>query len=190
MNKFIFLFLLLGLLLFGCTQNEQPVISPQDQSTYSIIQLPLSDNFTLEQLVSVVKNIDGSVGGIINLSHSYIDLSGNLVTMNAELRIPSGAFSDSINILMQIDDEYAAAHFEPAMTFNKDLEFDLEFTGLDVAGMGLTSGNVDFVFIDDNGNIELIDKNAIHVIKSQGMLLVKSARIPHFSRFGFIKKSK
>ena len=69
------------------------------------------------------------------------------------------------------------------MVFDKPVELDLKFEGLD---LDLTTGDYDFIFIDDDGNIEVVAFNAIHVDESQRKIWVTKADLPHFSRYAFV----
>jgi hypothetical protein len=73
------------------------------------------------------------------------------------------------------------------MDFNKPAELSLSFEGIDLEELNLTSADYDFVFIDDNGDTEVVGYNAIHVNESQGKIWVTKAKINHFSRYAFTR---
>ena len=106
--------------------------------------------------------------------------------MEADLRIPPGAFKGTETITMTVDDEFAAFHFYPAMTFMDTLHFFQKFEGLHLENF--STGTIDFVFISDDGQIELIKENGIQVIVPQGIVRVQNALLRHFSRYGWIRK--
>jgi hypothetical protein len=106
--------------------------------------------------------------------------------MKADLRIPKGAFQGTEIITMTVNDEYAAIHFYPEMVFFKNLKFFQSFEGLDLENY--QTGKLDFVFITDDGTLELIKKNGVQVVFPQGIVRVQNAKLPHFSRYGWIRK--
>ena len=99
------------------------------------------------------------------------------------MKFKKNSFPGAVDITITADDEYAAVQFSPKMVFDKPVELDLKFEGLD---LDLTTGDYDFVFIDDDGNIEIVAFNAIHVDESQSKIWVTKADLPHFSRYAFV----
>ena len=177
--------LLIALFLLGCADTPlSPVKS--DNHSYQLINLPKKSGMSVETIFSVTKTIDGDVGGIIRLNESYVAEDGHTVNIYAKLNIKHQSFPGSVDITITVDDEYAAVSFAPAMVFDKPVELDLTFEGLDLEELNLTTGDYDFVFIDEDGNIEVIDYNAVHVNESQGKIWVVKADIPHISRYGFV----
>ena len=182
----IFSLLLAAAFLLGCADTAVSPAKPENES-YQLIKLPPKSGLSVETIFSTSQSIDGTVGGSITLSKSYQSVNGQLVTLNALLNVPKNAFEGIVTISMVIDDEYAAIEFDPGMAFNKHLDLNLEFSGLDLLGMGLENGKQDFVFIDDNGNIEQISNNGIQVDISTGTISVTNAKLYHFSRYAFTR---
>ncbi|MCW8803773.1 MAG: hypothetical protein OQK57_05180 [Ignavibacteriaceae bacterium] len=87
---------------------------------------------------------------------------------------------------MTVDDEYAAIHFYPEMAFDETLNFFQSFEGLHLENY--PTGTLDFVFIADDGSVELIKKNGVQVVVPQGIVRVQNAKLLHFSRYGWIRK--
>lgn len=129
--------------------------------------------------------IFGEVGGEIELDTFYVAVDGRAINILASLVIPRGAFKGTRKITITVDDEFAAIHFYPAMTFEKPLMLTQVFSGLNLKSRH--TGTIDFAFIDDNGSIECIRNNGIQVIVPQGLVRVLSARISHFSRYGWTR---
>jgi hypothetical protein len=73
------------------------------------------------------------------------------------------------------------------MVFDIPVELDLEFEGMDLEELNLNEGDYDFVFIDDNGNIEIIERTWLHVKESKGKISVNKAELNHFSRYAFTR---
>ena len=88
---------------------------------------------------------------------------------------------------MTIDDQFAAVSFTPEMVFSIPAELNLKFEGINLDTLNVVTGDYDFVYIDDYGNIELVAYNAIHVNESKGKIWVNKADINHFSRYGWIR---
>ena len=177
--------LLLAIFLLGCADTPVSPVEKSDHS-YQMIKLPKKSALSVETIFSVTQTIDGDVGGIVRLNESYIAEDGRTVEIDIQLNIKHESFAGIVDFTITADDEYAAALFSPHMVFNKPVELDLKFEGLDLDSLDLTTGYYNFVFIDDFGNIEIVAYNAIHVNESQGKIWVTKADIPHFSRYGFV----
>jgi hypothetical protein len=187
MKTTLFSFLLSALLLLGC--NETPVQSeePQDLAgqSYELIQIP--PRLDGGSSFSITETIDGSKGGQINIHEHYITVDGDTVKVDVKLKIEKNCFSGNVDITMTVDDVYTAVNFMPAMVFDKPLELDFKYKGLDPDQLNLTSGNYDFLYIDDNGNTETILSDGVVVKEQNGEISVKNAMLGHFSRFAFAR---
>jgi len=129
--------------------------------------------------------IFGKLGGEIVLDKFYIADDGRIINILASLKIPPGAFKGARKITIKVDDEFAALHFYPSMTFEKPLMLTQSFTGLNLSDY--RTGTIDFSFIGDDGSVECIRKNAVQVIVPQGFVRVLNARLSHFSRYGWTR---
>ncbi len=187
MKAALFSFLLLVFLLLGC--NETP-IQPEElvvpvEPTYEIIQIPPRASggpsfFSTE-------TIDGSKGGYIKIKESYTTVNGDTVEIDVKLKIKKDSFSGIVDITMTVDDVYTAVQFTPEMVFNKPVDLDVKYKGLDPDQLNLTSGSFEFLYIDDNGNSETVPSNGVVVNKELGEIRVKKAKLSHFSRYVFIR---
>ena len=190
MKTALFSFLLLVFLLLGCNETPiQPVEpvkpdAPEDQ-TYYIIQIPPrpagGPNF------SATETIDGSKGGQIKIKESYVTVNGDTVKIDVDLKIIKDCFSGIVEITMTVDDVYTAVKFTPEMLFDKPVELDVKYKGLDPDQLNLSSGSFEFLYIDDNGNSETVPSNGVVVNKELGEIFVKKAKLSHFSRYVFIR---
>ena len=190
MKSALFSFLLLVFLLPGCNetpiQPEEPVepLEPAEP-TYELIQIPPraggGPGF------SATETIDGSNGGYIKIKESYITIDGDTVEIDVKLKIGKDCFSGIVDITMTVDDVYTAVKFTPEMVFNKPIDLDVKYRGLDPDQLILTSGNYDFLYIDDNGDTEIIPTNGVVVNAELGEIFVKKAKLSHFSRYVFIR---
>ena len=177
--------LLFAVFLLGCADTP---ISPvkNDNHSYQLIKLPKKAGMSVETTFSKTKTIDGKRGGKITIDESYVAQDGHIVNIYAKLKVKKNSFEGTVDITLTIDDEFAASSFTPAMVFDKPVELSLNFEGIDLEELNLTTGDFDFVFIDNNGNTEVIAYNAIHVDESRGKIWVTKAKLPHFSRYAFV----
>lgn len=187
MKKAIFLLLLPLLLIIGCAESPVSSVPSENNDNYSLVKLPKKSNLSVETVFSKTALINGELGGTIRIREFYISDGNQFVKIDAKLTIPKNAFTGSVNITMKIDDEYAAASFEPSMAFDKPLEFDLKINGLDLSQLDLTPGTYDFVYIADDGNIETILNDGIQVDSYLRGLTVHNAQLNHFSRYAFTR---
>ena len=152
---------------------------------YQLIPLPPKAPEWLGITLSANAIIFGEIGGEIELDTFYVTTDGRVINILASLVIPRGAFKGTRKITIAVDDEFAAIHFYPAMTFEKPLLLTQIFKGLNL--VNYSTGTIDFSFIDDNGSIECIRNNGVQVIVPQGLVRVLSARLSHFSRYGWTR---
>jgi hypothetical protein len=189
--------LLIVVLIFGC-ENTSNIIDPVNTSVskhynkitdfdYELIPLPPKSPIWSDSIFTISQMIDGDVGGRIIMEKYYIADNGDSVSIFADLRIPAGAFPGTETINITVDDDFAAIHFLPSMVFADTLKLFQSFKGLDLSSY--TNAILDFVFIDDEGNIELIKKNGVQVNMPQGFVRVQNAKILHFSRYGWVRKT-
>lgn len=177
--------LLSALFLLGCADTP---ISPvkNDDHSYQLIKLPKKSGMSVETIFSVTKTINGDSGGVIKIKETYVAEDGHTVKIDAKLNVKKHSYSGDVTITFTLDDEFAAASFAPAMVFDKPLELSMKFEGIDLEGLDLTTGDYDFVFIDDEGNTEVVGYNAIHVDEAKSKIWVTKAKLYHFSRYGFV----
>jgi hypothetical protein len=182
-------------LLLGCdTTSDFSLNNPENDFSKLSICVPLYENIPLpnksplwqDSVFTVSQVIDGWVGGRMNMEKYYISDMGDSVLISADLKIPPGAFKGTETITITLDNNYAAFHFYPAMTFMDTLKFFQGFEGLNLGNY--PTGTFDFVFISDDGSTELIKKNGVQVIVPTGTVRVQNAKLLHFSRYGWIRK--
>lgn len=190
--RFIYALSLLSFLLFfGCDQGID-ITNPEDSATtsYQMIKLPPKKaGLSVETTFSKTETIDGEDGGTIQLWKFYRAEDGHYVYIYVKLKVKEDSFDGEVDITLTVDDEYAAISFSPHMEFDVPLELDMTLYGLDLEALNLTTGDYDFVFVDDNGNTEVVGYNAIHVNESQGKLWITKAKLNHFSRYGFVNRT-
>lgn len=187
--------MLLSVLLLSCESSENSIVSPSDglisNQEWSIMNLQVGiDLDDLDNIFNVEKEIDGSIGGELALDTIYTDAQGNLVSIEANLKINPNSFNGTQNIKMSPDPLTGSVRFSPAMIFNTPLELNLKFKGIDLSNLGFDPDTeVDFVFISADGTTETIDYDDCKMKWNYNELKVKKARIQHFSRYVFVRKS-
>jgi hypothetical protein len=201
MKYFLSTILLAILLMWGCEPSSDQVTGPSttldksiesswgitpDRGNYDLIPLPVRSPIFQDSIFSVSKLINGLLGGNIILNRTYISREGKLVTMLVNLVVPPLAFTGNRNITLTIDNSFANVHCEPGMTFNLPLLMVQTFTGLNLKQYN--PQDIDFVYLKDDGGIEEINNSAIIVEKLTGTLTVLNAQVPHFSRYGWVRK--
>jgi hypothetical protein len=182
-------------LLLGCdTSTDLSLNNPENDFSKPSICLPLFENIPLpnkspfwqDSIFTMSQIIDGSVGGRMIMEKFYISDLGDSVIIEADLKIPPGAFKGRETITITLDKNYAAFHFYPTMTFADTLKLFQSFEGLQLENY--STGTINFVFIADDGSIELIKKNGVQVVVPQGIVRVQNAKLLHFSRYGWVRK--
>jgi len=195
MKSFSAILLVTLLLLVGCDNapdlsvnysGDIPQASLSKITGYELIPLPTKSPLWMDSVFTMSKVINGAVGGRMILEKYYIAEDGDSVIMGVDLRIPAGAFQGNKTITMVLDDEYCAFHFYPQMVFDDTLRLFQYFEGLDLEEY--PTGTIDFVYLADDGSVELVKKNGVQVVKPQGIVRVQNAKLGHFSRYGWVRK--
>lgn len=184
--KFLYALSLVSILFFFSCDQGSDINSPVniDNHSYEMIQLPTDKTGSTDKnFLSVIKTINGDTGGEIKLKESYVAKDGDTVKVDINLTVKENSFTGNVEIIITVDDEFAAASFSPAMVFDKPLELNMKFEGID-----LENADYEFVFIDDDGTIELVDYNNLHVNEYKGKIWVNKAELYHFSRYGFVNR--
>jgi len=190
--------LLLSILIFSaCEKVDDPITGPNElrksgsdtfgtAKSYDIIPLPTKSIGFLDSVFTVSKLINGLLGGVINLNKTYISKEGTLVTMSVDAVIQPLSFWGTRRISFTIDDTTATVQCEPGMTFQRPLLMVQTFTGLDLSEY--ETEDIDFVYIKDDGGIEDVENSLILVNKPLGLVTVIGAQLPHFSRYGWVRR--
>jgi hypothetical protein len=193
MKKYFLLPLLVGFLVLSCTDNNivEPVstdAASQSVSELRWLDLPKFASNKLMKVVSASKLITGSVGGKIDVECKIENNTGYPFLMKAKLIVPPNAFAGDQTLLftVMLDDQTMTATFSPSpMTFNIPLSLDLEYSGVDLST--IDQSRLNFAYLADDGSIEVASYQKLDVNASILRISVKSAKIEHFSRFGFVQ---
>ena len=185
MKKILTLLAIAGLIFQGCTDIKLNNVIPTEKGTFSLIPVPGRTGLSSETAFSTTSIIDGSIGGTMTMDKSYMGDNGKLVTLSLTMTIPPGAFSGVQTITLTADDQYAALICSPAMVFDQSLSLDFSYTGLTLNNTNLVNGKQGFYFISDSGYLEIIDNKGMTINKKKGTVVVSTAKINHFSRYGW-----
>ncbi len=185
MKKVLYFILAAGLFFFGCSDVGTNVVNQPATSNKTIVKIPAKSGHAIVSGLSVDKNINGSLGGIIILNSGFDAEDGSQVGVFATLKIPRNAFDGTTDISMAADVEYAGLIFGPHMVFNVPLRLNLTFTGLNFKELGIKNDKVGFYNVDDNGNLIPVPNNGVFINYSTGTIRVVDAQIDHFSRYAF-----
>lgn len=174
---------LVGITFPGCNDNlDNTIISSTEAEKL------MNSQASIRPQLFASKLIDGEIGGKLILDETFINSEGRQINVFARLRVLEGSFHGTINISMLANDNDVSIQFFPEIKFYRDVRLDLIFTGVDLKALGFTTtGNVDFAYFADNGNVELIENEYSHVNISQNQISVRNAKLPHFSRHGWIR---
>ncbi len=184
MKRLLLALFALSLFYFGCSDlstNTNPV-KPQTSSKVAI-KLPAKLSSSVEAVFSASNLIVGNKGGTVELHNSFASGMG-LVTMDAELTVPVGAYNGAENITMQIGDD-AGIDFSPSMIFNTPVILNLKFTGVDLSGVDPNA--INFYYFAPDGSTQLVKSDSIYINVSTGTLQIFNAQLPHFSRYNWAK---
>jgi hypothetical protein len=178
-------FLFVTLLIFlGCEQVTEVNSAPELILNKQLINLPTPIGLGVEDLHTEYKDINGANGGLFTEDFEYSGGSNGTVDFHSTLHFYSNSFTGTQTISQTFNTETAAITFGPSMQFNVPVDYTLTITGLDLTGVDPNS--LDFVYVDENGNMYAVQKEYVIMDLSSGMLKVKNAELNHFSRYGFV----
>ncbi|MCX6168346.1 MAG: hypothetical protein NTX65_03335 [Ignavibacteriales bacterium] len=196
MKRLLALFAI-GILFYACSENSN-LVDPQQNSTISPRQSKSSvawltnassksgkfiglDQATGEQV------IDLTVGG--DVTANFVSEDG-LKTISATLHVPAGALANtpSLHFYMTADNDKLSIQFLPHPTiFDIPITMDLEYTGVDLTG--IDAQTVYFAYLDNDMTSWVIPNEKIFVDKNTGTLRITGGEIPHFSEYGFVRRT-
>ncbi|MBU2492034.1 MAG: hypothetical protein KJ571_05360 [Bacteroidetes bacterium] len=201
MKKIIFLTIIAGLVFFGCSKNSdlnplasnsESTIITEDASPF--ISLPVRDNNSLAKILNTREKWITPWGSErIILEDNY--WSGkSFIRVKMELIFPKGSVDRFIKASAHMDTEAAAFNFYPSpMTFNIPVILNFEISGLTGEDLERFKEVKAFVYISPTGELETMSYDKLGVEensfwgKKTGKFVLENCKIPHFSRFGFVR---
>jgi len=187
MKRYIYLFALLTLLVIGCSEQSS-VLSPNNNvntNEPNWMALPKAEGMQVNGEVSTSKLIRGNNGGNISLNYKFRDSQSGIVTLKSDIRFPKLSFSGNVTFTITHDNLSCVAAFGPSFVFNKDLILNVKYIGIDLTG--INPSTVKFAYIAADGSVQYAVNDGIVVDLSTGTLEVINAKIPHFSRYGWLR---
>jgi len=148
MRYILFSILFAGLLLGGCSDINNSVAPSQNGNMAKLFKMPQALDMSTETTFSSSQNISGNLGGNLQLSGSYQGASG-LVTVQANLNVPSSAYSGEKVLYVANSSAYAEIDFNPTMSFDSPVLLNATVTGLDLSGVD--PNGVYFAYLSDDG---------------------------------------
>ena len=197
MKKVTILILLSVLFIVGCN-DDSSILEPSNNYsvddlskgrpilTYDDIIISGDYGDVTNPLMKLSKSftINGKKGGELFVSHSWLDDQGNKVVLYAELLIPRGAFSGTLDFDMIFDLENYSVQLSPTpYVFDKPLNFTMYFTGVDLSTF--VDSQPVFDYLDDE--TESLVYGPTYLDISNGIIKVWDVQITHFSRYGWTR---
>ncbi len=188
MIKYFLSILLLSLLVIGCNQ-ESNILSPQDSvSNNQVVNEPnwisLPASQSLKKDVSVGKMLYGNDESLLEINTGYAGGPFGWISITANARFQRYSFQGSRYTTMSINDQNGTATFSPSGSFSKPVIYNLTIMGVDLSNVD--PSKVTFVYMAEDGKYYKAAYDYIYVEKQSGKLQVVNARLPHFSRYGFV----
>ncbi|MFC2085491.1 hypothetical protein ACFLS9_10565 [Bacteroidota bacterium] len=171
----------------GLTSPEEPTINKGSEPNW--ITLPVNSRQVLRKEFSASQRIKQYTGGTIEINESYSGGPLGTVTVSATISFDPQFYDRNLYgvnelITLVVDDETCTSKFSPDMDFLKPATYNVSYTGIDLSG--IDPALVNFVYQAEDGSVENMEYDRIDVDSSTGLLSVVNAKIPHFSRFGFV----
>jgi hypothetical protein len=186
MKRLFLLVILIGFLV-GCS-DESGVVTPV-QETQKATWLKLNtykSNLTLEKTFTKTKTLQGDKVGVLTASVNFKAIGGEDIKVGCSLFFPKNSFQGTETFGVTIDDQETTVDLSPSpFTFNSPINLTLSYKGVDLQNVDPNA--VDFYYVAPNGELTKAEYDELDVDVVKGKLKVKNAKIPHFSRFGFVK---
>lgn len=182
MKKLVFLVLIAGVI--GCNEIKTPVESTNLENTTAVEWAPVFGVGTksLQKTISLAKEIDGAVGGII----SYRSTLSNGVDLDYQLQFLPGSFDGIKTITVNLDSESFTGDYSPHGYFYKPAVLSVVVKNADLSFIN-SEDELRFVYVSQNGELEYLDYRKLKVDLDKGELDLRNAELPHFSRYGFTR---
>jgi hypothetical protein len=186
MKKLLTLIIFSFLLFIGCNQ-ESEVTAPTTSSTNPSVEkqwitLPNNGSLSVEEtFTKTKKNADGSRGWNIVVDHTF----SNGVRTYGDLDCPKNAYDGKLTFSYTLSSDVTVIDFDPSpFTFNIPVEYTIIYEGLDLTGVN--PEDVDFYYVAPGGALVKAEYTRLEVNIATGRLFVLDAKLPHFSRYGFV----
>lgn len=198
--------------IFGCSDTNQLAgpdntvnVIEQSSSISSVnwISLPQPNNKSLQKRFSKGKFIKlaGGRGNNIHIKEQYEGGPFGVVKIDVKISFERDSFNEEFSFYegedylfnndgkelwftLLVDDETCTSTFTPHIMFDKPVELDLKFEGVDFHGMD--PDKIQFVFMPEGSEQAFVPVyRKLLIDPEKGKLQVWDAQIPHFSRYGY-----
>jgi len=191
MRTYLYLFVFLSLFVIGCTQ-ESNILSPvsndnniqvnSDEPNW-IVSFPSNQSLKKDALVSQM--VYGNQETLLEINTGWATSSPYYwLSITANARFQKDSFTGSRFITMTVNDQFGTATFTPSGTFSKPVIYNLTIVGVDLSNVD--PAKVKFVYMAPNGQYYTPVYERMYVEKQSGKLQIVNAKLPHFSRYGFV----
>jgi hypothetical protein len=200
LKKTFLLIILTGITFLGCSDNfDNNLVSTPTQTknaTNSVISRQFIKSVSKDTdqafspLLFASKTINGEIGGEIIIDTSYVNYQGRLLYVYAKLKVKEFTFQGTTEFTMKFHPEIGSIELYPHMVFDNEVQLWVTYEGINLKELGFNCNDpVDFVFFNDNGEIEVIRNDLARINLAEQRIKVAAALIPHFSRYGWIRKN-
>ncbi len=176
--------LLIAALLFSCSQSKLPVESTNSGNASTEQWAPVFSKagVSLHKAVYLSKEIDGTVGGLI----TYKATMDSGVKLDYQLQFLPGSFDGVKTISVSLDDNSFIGEYAPHGYFYKPAILSIKVKNADLSFIS-DDDDLHFVYMSSDGHLEFIDHRKLRINIDRGILDLRNAEIPHFSRYGFTR---
>ena len=192
MRTYLYFLLLLALVVVGCTEESNILTPVNSQNNIEVISNEPNwivsydaKNQPLKKDASVSKMVYGNQETLLEINTGWATSSPYYwLSITANARFQKNSFTGSRYISMTVNDQYGAATFTPSGTFSKPVIYNLTIVGVNLSNVD--PAKVKFVYMAPNGQYYTPVYERMYVEKQSGKLQIINAKLPHFSRYGFV----
>ena len=187
--------------MIGC-QDDTTILEPQQSSeiidldkmslqkggnNYSNLLYDLGQVSDYNVKASKRFLIDGKVGGDVFITITWLNKQNEEVRLKAVLNIPPNAYQGSIKFDMIFDlNEHDIELYPSPFTFNKPVSLDLIFRNVKLGKY--RDQDLIFNYVDDLN--ETVEHEYSKINFKTRTLIVRGAKLNHFSRYGWTRTGK
>lgn len=201
MKKSFILFIILSLFFFACGDEDSilnPLTDPEAESLNKLSLLPPLKYDDKGEVLSVPKYIkvkkklaktytfNGDEGGLIVQKYTWYTVF-DTVKLEAYLTIPAGAYEGDLTFEIEFDPNEISMEFHPTpFNFNIPVELDLKYKGIPKK-IEIDGDNLTFEYYNPDGTYEPVEYQNIIWEEDSRTVMVKKAKLHHFSRYGWTR---
>jgi hypothetical protein len=165
------------------TPYQAGTVLPASRVTFIPLPVNSMQSSVASAFTSPVVTIANDSEGEVAFRHNYWSES-TVVTIEIRLRFAPGSACVPHDVSMALHPDTFMVEFSPAIErFPNDVILSASASNLDLSGVP-DNTPVYLFFITESG-CEIVDANPVHIDKTGGSLTLASARLAHFSLYGF-----